>query len=602
MIDALRISEAGVFREISAPITQAAIEDLFGKLRGGVPDPRPDIFRHVKVSEGDAHWSAIAFLYDQIPAFLPNQNEVREVVCGFFMIVEYAGYAVIFKSRLGLPSIFQLNHLAKIPAERFNTGVAKPGSTFEKVRMRQMTLAREALRNKTLEADDLSNTVGPSASSRFVAQGYSLRSGGSRLSATPKTGRISRRSDLASHLDAVAYAINMIEEIETAPPAPDAFIQRFAAPIEFSELGDRQPTAFAVDVASLSDKLFDEEEIRFVRRDGNLCLALTFAQTTAILDDLGSIMEVHGDDPLKELRSETGVVVGKIRVNQSRISLRSLSWPSCTDVEVERATTQLGEDDDRVSLRDYINSENAFIVLFDDLTLAYMEGELYRDKGLAGGSSNLLAYLQEEQSLTEVISEKGKFTDGHRAFDHDSTFGVVVSAVSAGDQVVVCDDLGDEWADFIGLDNASSPKRITFYHAKHGGLSLGASPFHISVSQAIKNLRNMALQPEVVSSKIQGWEQNYSNDNTLTQIPRTIRSTNRALQEEFNEAALAPDTSRRVMIVTSSLSKHAVQEALEEIQKGGRPSPHFVQLYWLLMSFFSACVEVNAHGYIICQP
>ena len=30
--------------------------------------------------------------------------------------------------------------------------------------------------------------------------------------------------------------------------------------------------------------------------------------------------------------------------------------------------------------------------------------------------------------------------------------------------------------------------------------------------------------------------------------------------------------------------------------------PHFVQLYWILMGFFSACAEIGAIGYVVCQP
>ena len=70
-----------------------------------------------------------------------------------------------------------------------------------------------------------------------------------------------------------------------------------------------------------------------------------------------------------------------------------------------------------------------------------------------------------------MTDEKGTFTPTHTVFDPDSTFGVVVNSVANGDDVLVCDDLGDEWADFIGLNSTSNPRRISFYHAKHGNLS-----------------------------------------------------------------------------------------------------------------------------------
>jgi hypothetical protein len=58
---------------------------------------------------------------------------------------------------------------------------------------------------------------------------------------------------------------------------------------------------------------------------------------------------------------------------------------------------------------------------------------------------------------------------------------------------------------------------------------------------------------------------------------------------------------RRVFIVTSSLSRGAVERAFVDIAAGQTPDPYFVQLYWLLQTFFSACTEVGAHGYVVCR-
>jgi hypothetical protein len=49
------------------------------------------------------------------------------------------------------------------------------------------------------------------------------------------------------------------------------------------------------------------------------------------------------------------------------------------------------------------------------------------------------------------------------------------------------------------------------------------------------------------------------------------------------------------------LSRGAVECALAGIAAGRTPDPYFVQLYWLLLSFFSACSEMNALGYVVCQ-
>jgi len=602
MIDALQTSRTATFFGLSLAPSDADVGSMFDALRASQRNPQSDLFRHVRVAEGDARWSAIAFNYERRPAFLPEQDVVWEVVSGFLLFLEYGGHAAVFRSRLDLTALFRANHLARVSPEQVNRAIARPDAIFEKVRLRHMTLSRQALRAKTLESSDLSNAVGPASASRFIAQGYALRSGFGHYTATPSTGRIAQQADRAGHLELVHYGVAVIDELNAPTAAPAAFIQSFARPVSFSELGATQPTTFAVDTAALSDAIYEEEEIRLIRRVGTDWMPLTHGERQALFAELSTTMEVHGDDASRELRNTAGAVTGRIRLNKARIALRRLFLPLCAGVEVERSDFPLGEDPERLDLCAYLDARRLFIVLFDDIALAYINGALYRDGGLAQGSTQLLSYLKPEPSLSTVTSEKGTCSPVHTAFDGDSTFGVVTAHVSQGDQVLVCDDLGDEWADFIGLDNVGSPKRITFYHAKHGDLSLGASPFHVSISQAIKNLGRMSLPAEELPNKVAGWGQFYSNYGAQTQIPRVVRATQTSLTAEFQAARSAPDAIRRVMIVTSSLSRQEVDQALQAVAAGQRPTPHFVQLYWLLMSFFSACAEVNAHGYVVCQP
>lgn len=155
---------------------------------------------------------------------------------------------------------------------------------------------------------------------------------------------------------------------------------------------------------------------------------------------------------------------------------------------------------------------------------------------------------------------------------------------------------------FHGLNVQTSPAAISFYHAKHGAISLGASPFHVAVSQAIKNLGRMALPANAMHGKLQTWGNSYiSGGGQQTAISRIIRGDGQVLPGEIENLQTAPDVIRKVFIVTSSLSRHDVAETLQAIRNGMSPSPHFVQLYWLLQTFFSACYEVGAFGYVVCQ-
>jgi hypothetical protein len=100
------------------------------------------------------------------------------------------------------------------------------------------------------------------------------------------------------------------------------------------------------------------------------------------------------------------------------------------------------------------------------------------------------------------------------------------------------------WVDKAGiwtwyLTTATTPLRISFYHGKHGNLSLGARPFHISVSQAIKNLQRMTLPADEIDRKIVGWKALYvSGSGVDTSIPRIARGDPTELGNAFARSPL----------------------------------------------------------------
>lgn len=143
-----------------------------------------------------------------------------------------------------------------------------------------------------------------------------------------------------------------------------------------------------------------------------------------------------------------------------------------------------------IPLKRYLDHNNLFSILFNDPAVVYVSGTLYKDKSLTDGRL-FLSHIRSCSNLNTVNDEKGGFVAGQIAFAAESAFGVIVNHVADSQELLVCDDLGDEWADFIGLNDESQPKTLSFYHAKHGGLTLGASALHVVFSQANKNLGRM---------------------------------------------------------------------------------------------------------------
>ncbi|WLG59614.1 hypothetical protein PSH77_14090 [Pseudomonas extremorientalis] len=604
MLDELQASKSCYFYRQKSPITAAAVTALFRAIRAGQTSPSNNFFSYTRQAQGASIWSALCFQFDKTPSFLPGADDVIDRVTGYLLIIEHRDHVAIFKSQIDVTADFAKRHLQRIGAQEVDRGLTSKDSVFARVRLRHMTLSRFALRSKTLEGENLQNNVGMASSARFAPLGYSFTEADEHFSTTPRTGRISLRADRAGYLELVDYACSVIDRLHPRPgrPTPSPFLAAFARPLELSDL-TANITQFAVDTAILGQAIFDDKVIRLVKCEAGAYRELMKEEIDPILAELTEVLAVTKNANNKLLVSQlvTGAEVGEISINKTRIALKRLTLPLLANVYVEETRFAVGADEDRVLLKQFIDKHDTFIILFDQPRYAYLDGNLYQDNSFVNGGTQFLGYLFENAELAIVTDEKGSFSAAHHTFDADSTFGAVLSTVAREDDVIVCDDLGDEWADFIGFQTNPASPRVTFYHAKHGDLTLGASAFHVSVSQAIKNLGNLNLPTQAMTRKFASWNRFYKNDGIRTRIHRTCRGTTLDSRAAVEFCRNAPHTFKRVAIVTSSLSKAAVQQAFTDIEAGHAADPYFVQLYWLLSSFFAACTEVGAFGCVICQ-
>ena len=605
MIDKLEINCAGYFFRKKNEITKRAIEKLFRHLRRAAEKPSKNLFQEIRSDVDDALCSVISFSFDREVSFLTKAAKTKERIYGFLMIVEYEKHVALFKKGLDLPSSFRNDYLIKVSHDQVESAVATDGATFEKLRLRNMSVSRQALRSKSLEARDLEKSMSTLSASRFVPQGYSVRRLDGFYSATPSTGRISERSDRVGKDKIVDWAKHIITSLENKKPTGSEFIKNFATPVDMSSLCDNiEPKFVLLDTSGLEDKVFNaDDKVRLVRAEGDELAELDKEGVEAILKSLEDAFSVSQNGIFQTKDSEKKLI-GELRVRKTRISLVKLDLAEIANISVEKCSTQLGQDDDAKSLARYLDQNDLFIVLFNDIALAYISGSLFRDQGLLDGGKEFLRYFHCRDELKHTESEKGELEKGQDKFAESSVFRAVVDKIADDDDVLICDDLNDEWADFIGIQTENSIKRISFYHAKHEGEpTLGASKLHDAVGQGIKNLGRMRLPAEAIEKKLDTWDKSYHNDGVETNIKRFVRGGCRAkIEEKIQEVQTDPDVFLRTIIVTSSLSIDALEKEFKKLEGGKQPKPYFVQLYWLLMSYFSACAEMGVHGSIICRP
>lgn len=266
MINHLRVAKTANFHPLKRRLSNAAVDRVFRAVRAAHVDVSQNLFSHRRVAEGNSRWSAICFTYHRPVGFLEEEAGVTECVCGFLLMVEHRDHLAVFKSRLDLPAGFITRYLGRIAADRVDAAVARQDAVFEQIRLRNMSLSKQAMRFKTFEADDLRDVVGPAGSSRYAPLGYRVRSGGDHFSTTPSTGRIAQRSQPVGHLGLVGYATAVIDDLVSGAADAAPFIRTFARPVDLSSIsGITQPSAFAVDIAGLVDALYERKEVRLVR-------------------------------------------------------------------------------------------------------------------------------------------------------------------------------------------------------------------------------------------------------------------------------------------------------------------------------------------------
>jgi hypothetical protein len=203
--------------------------------------------------------------------------------------------------------------------------------------------------------------------------------------------------------------------------------------------------------------------------------------------------------------------------------------------------------------------------------------------------------------LQNVTSEKGEIITGSQQFSNDSIFGVIENNIATDSEYLFCDDLGNEWADFISIE----PESLIFYHAKYGTDGLSASKFHDVVGQALKNLGNFTPAEHQWERKQTKWSEFYSNNGTTTVIKRCLKGSNvQEGIEAYKRNLSRPNTKRQISLVVNFISETRLKMSLKKVKSGEQfnRKNEVIQILWFLYSLVSNCSEVGVGVYIYCLP
>ncbi|MCJ2117012.1 DEAD/DEAH box helicase family protein [Methylobacterium sp. J-001] len=268
-------------------------------------------------------------------------------------------------------------------------------------------------------------------------------------------------------------------------------------------------------------------------------------------------------------------------------------------------------DNPKVTLLNRLNRRQPFRIIIDPRTV-YAYGRFYAVDlrlGAQDGPGRLvLGLLTGVAALGAITSEKGDLAAAAATWPAGSLFGFIDEALSVAApdrplgptfEALVCDDIGWEVADFIGVDEATNP-RVVLIPAKWttGASGAGASKLYDVTGQALKNLPYLKADGQ----PLPGSKRRFDSDWKLKdgRVPRRrIGPGSMAFRGMYQRVRSNPAARREVWLVLGGgiLSRTALDDAF----RAAVPPAHALQAFHLLLSVYAACQSLGIELRIFCD-
>lgn len=537
-------------------------------------------------------YSICVFKYPKKPTFIKEEvPEWEEKKLAYICIVDFKNYVSISKRNIsGTKELYK--NIMPIDYKVLTSIFVKDTTTFEKFSMNNMNISDKSIRTKSVEALDLKENLSTLGLQSYVLNNLRLSNDNDKISLTLNSSRINKFGNKNNIEFFIEWSDVIIDKIEQYKPT-ESFLSTFATPQDFEKERDNlKPIAILI----LLQNLFSDYEENKIDK----CYFKTEESEREInifkaIENFKRLIEINEeiDKKGKTIFKLNNPIADDLRVskNPKSITLRSK--------KLSKLIIKLS-DGSELSIIDYLNRSNSFIINFNIPDLIYSNRKLFKDNRLLGNIDSFLSVLKPYPELEVIESEKGLFTANSKEFSDKSIFKFVEDEFSPQSKYFICDDLGKEWADHIGLYDDS----ISFFHSKYKDSKFSASAFQDIIGQAQKNLGNLSPSENQWPMKQKLWSEKYRIENKTTDISRIRKgdSVEKSI-EYFQSLQSFPNLSKKVYLVINFISKKDLKDRLEKLKNGTafKEKNEVIQILWFISSLISSCYEVGTDVYILCK-
>lgn len=584
------LNEGAYFYETGAcKITKKMIHDLFNDVLDGIKYKvlEKKEKQNEQIDGDQVVYSLLVFRYNTVSSLFDFDKdnfpkELVETKIGYLLVVEVRSHVVIMKKNASHLTSF-LGRLSSVATNVISGVMVNSNTDFQQMKLLNMNVSGNAMRTKTYEANDLRISMPMFGANQNIVTAIRFANDDGISAVNVSTSRIAKFGEKKGLQELLKWSNEMVHNIENYAPS-NTFLSHFATPQSWRSLNNTLiPTSLLLNVFELQnyirDNLDDKSIYRMKGKDNYIPWTDYFWRICR-----------YGSTCLDLSVSNALYMYKTIGVRKSSIGIKCFAL---------KPINQLYYKDNNgiyKTLSSLINKLRCFTVGFTDYSYLYAEGKLYKNSEIKSDLDSILEVLEPIAEISSVTSEKGSGYDEHSSdFSDGSLFRVVEKVIFHDVDFLLCDDMGNEWADHIALKG----KTLSFIHSKCNDEGLSASNFQDVIGQAIKNIGNMTPSANDLSNKIATLHGKWNN----TGIAKCRKGNIDDYEKAYNQLMINPNKDREVCLAVNFLSKKKLSDAFDKLKRDEpfKQRNSVVQLAWLLNGFISTCKEADLNCRIFCK-
>ena len=552
----------------------------------------------IPAANHDMLCSFVAFKRKMRPSCFPAGVVVEELWkerrLAYLLVIEYRGYVVILKRNIS--TIKKLREVVEnIDYNVLCKVFVDDHTQYKRFGMNNLDLADYAMRSKSFVAENLEAVFSTLGANNYALSSFQLKNNDGIYSLSLDTSKINQPGQKADINTLLSWSKAVIDKIAACnDEAVSNYLSVFATPVDYLTEFNRGNLDAKAILFSLY-KLRTEDWIESItKEDEEEPLELN-----GICDIFKNSLDLIA---VPDHEHNYYVDWGEERKINVIVSERGVSFTSEWLNSIKLNPAEDDEEHDEESLASYIRNTGAYTVMFDSPTLKYSNRKLFKDAGLTGNVEVFLNLFEDDADLVNTTSEKGDVAAESTVFEEGSLFRFTEDKYSANGKIMVCDDLGTEWADHILMGEDS----VALFAAKHKDLCFSASAFQEVVGQAQKNLGVFFPLDGMWDSKIRKWQEQYRLNHVQSQINRvrTEGKTSNDAVDMWKRAEKQVNYQKDLYLVIDFMSKARLTTALRNLRDGVdfAEKKEAIPILWLISSLWSSCQDMHIRLHITCRP